>query len=111
MNETSWGRVLDVLDTRFELTQRNRTTEPLEDNPKLSQTTESYCFIKDGKEYRIQRVVRPAIADRKTHYHKAATGNIRFENVYDPEETTAKVELFMKFDGDWKQVDLESLAL
>jgi hypothetical protein len=111
MNDGAWERVLDVLDTKFELRGRKRSSEPLEDNPKFTQSTESYEFNKDGAEYRIERVTRPAVAERKTHYHKAASGNVRFENIYDPEETTAKVQLFKNFAGEWKEVDLETLAL
>jgi hypothetical protein len=111
MNDHGWDNLVDALDSKFGLSDHGRYTEPLEDNPELTQTVRFVCFVKDGKTYKAERVEAPAIVDRKSHYHKAAGSGVRFENIYDPDQTSYKIRFFIKNGDEWENIEPQELAL
>jgi hypothetical protein len=112
MNDTGWDKLTDAIDAKFGIADHGRHTEPLPDNPDLTQQVAWISFVKDGQTYKLERIARPAVIDRKTHYHKAATGGIRYENIYDPENTTFVSKLYNQDSaGEWMELDPSELSL
>lgn len=111
MTDQAWERLVDLVDVKFGLTDHGRDRAPLEDKPELSQTISFIEFKQGDRHYRLERISRPAIIDQKSHFHRAAASQVRFENIYDPEQISHKVQLLIKQGDDWQPVDLEELAL
>ncbi len=111
MEDSGWDKIVDAIDAKFGIADHGRTSEPLEDRPDLTNAIKFITFIKDGTAYKLERVTGPAITDRKTHYHKAAGGNVRFENIYDPDEVSHKTNLYIKRGDEWEPLDPTELSL
>lgn len=112
MEDTGWDRIVDAIDTKFGISKHGRRTEPLEDKPELEQQVRFICFEKAGEHYKLERIAKPAILDRKTHYHKAAGGGVRYENVYDPENTSYKTVFYRQESQDeWIEIEPTELAI
>ena len=110
-DDKGWDKLVDAVDLKFGIINHGRKTEPLEDRPELTQAVQFITFERDGKTYKMERVTGPAVIDRKSHYHKAAGSTVRFENVYDENETSRKTNFYVKAGDDWQPVSLEELAL
>lgn len=111
MNDSAWDRIVDAIDARFGVTDHGRSTEPLEDNPDLNQEVAFICFNKGGLTYRVERIARPAILERKSHYHKAAGSGVRFENIYDPDNLSFKTVFYIKEGDDWREIEPEEIGV
>ena len=111
MNQAAWERLVDMIDVKYGLSDHGRSQTNLEDQPELKQQIDYVCFERDGETYRLERVTRPAIKEKKSIYHRAAGSSVRFENVYDTNEVTHKVQLLRQVGGEWQAIDLEDLAL
>ncbi|HSH31410.1 MAG TPA: hypothetical protein VK963_01955 [Candidatus Saccharimonadales bacterium] len=112
MDDKGWAKIVEAIDVKFGITSHSRAKkEPLPDKPELEQTVSYICFSKDGREYKLERVAAPAIIDRKSHFHKAAGSGVRFENIYDPDETSYKTNFYVKTAGEWEPIDPSELAL
>lgn len=110
-DDTGWDKIVDAIDSRFGVTHHGRFKRPLEDRNDLEEMIAFIEFPKGGEEYRFERISRPAIIDKKSHYHKAASGGIRYENVYDPDTIAHQTRLYRKGDVDWEPIAAEELAL
>jgi hypothetical protein len=111
VNDPGWEKITDAIDAKFGVTDHGRRTEPLEDNAELTQTVTHIVFSAGGEQYKMERVARPAVIDRKTHYHRAAGSLVRYENIYDPDSLTFKTLLYRRVGGDWVEIDPSQLAL
>lgn len=111
MEDKAWDKIVDAIDEKFGITHHGRTQEPLEDRSDLIQKIAFIEFSKGGQDYRFERVSRPAIIDKRSHYHKAASGGIRYENVYDPDTVAHQTKLYRKDSGQWEPIDPSELAL
>ena len=109
--DPGWDKIVDAIDVRFGIDRHGRRQEPLPDNQELTQTITFIEFQKGGQTYRMERIARPAVTDRKSIYHKAAGSGVRFENVYDPDATTFRTQLLKQAGDDWEEVDPTELAL
>ncbi len=110
-DDHGWDKIVDAIDTRFGLTKHGRLTEPLEDRTDLERHIAFIEFERAGNDYRMERVTGPAIIDKKSHFHKAASGGIRYENIYDTTNVSHKTNLYRRESGEWELVDPEELAL
>lgn len=110
-NDIGWDRLVDAIDVKFGLEDHGRSTEPLPDQPELTQHISYVTFTKGGRRFKMERVTRPAIAERKSHYHKAAGSKVRYENVYDPSDLTHITNFYASDGDDWRQVEASELAL
>jgi hypothetical protein len=111
MNESAWENLVDVIDVKFGIDDHGRKTEPLEDNHELKQTVEFIEFTKSGEQFRVERVTKPAIQDRKSIGGRGMNASVRFENVYDTSQTTSKVHFFRSQAGAWQPIEPTELAL
>jgi hypothetical protein len=110
-DDRGWDKVVDAIDERYGLTNHGRTTEPLEDRTDLERHIAFIEFEKGGHAYRLERVTAPAIVDKKSHYHRAATGGTRVENVYDKDELSHKTNFYRKDGEEWELLDPSDLQL
>jgi hypothetical protein len=110
-DDRGWDKIVDAIDVRFGIDKHGRFTEPLEDRADLERHVAFIEFEKSGEPYRLERVASPAILDRKTHYHKAAGSDVRYENVYDPDDISFKTNLYHKNGTEWELVDPSELQL
>lgn len=112
MNDTGWDKIVDAIDTKFGIKEHGHYTEPLEDKPELEQKVRFICFDKGEQHYKLERVAHPAIIDRKTHYHKTAGGGVRYENIYDPTETSFKTKFYRQDSAsEWQEIDPTELSI
>lgn len=109
MNDRSWEELIDRIDEKYQVDKHYKSENKLEDNPKYSAKIEAIEFERDNIKFKIERVTSPAIVDKKTYYHKVGGAN-RVENIYDPTETTNKVQFFRQQpDGYWNEISPEEL--
>lgn len=111
MEDVSWDKIVDAIDEKFGLNRHGKTQEPLEDREDLVQHISFIEFTRAGQDYRLERVSRPAIIDKKSHYHKAASGGIRYQNIYDPEQIAHQTKMYRKSGDSWEPIDPSELAL
>ncbi len=111
MEDVSWDKIVDAIDEKFGLNRHGRTEEPLEDRADLKANISFIEFTRSGQDYRLERVSRPAIIDKKSHYHKAASGGTRHENVYDVNQITHQTKMYRHSGDDWESIDPSELAL
>lgn len=111
MNDASWERLADAVDIKFGITDHGSLTRPLEDRPDLSEKVEFIEFAKGGDDFRLERITKPAIIDRKSIHGRSAHAGVRFENIYHEKETSTKVEFFRRTGNEWQPLNPEELSL
>ncbi len=110
-NEALWERLVDAVELKATVTDHGKTEEPLEDRPDLSQQIKFIMFERNSDEYKLEQVTKPRIIDRKSLYHRAAGSQVTFENIYDPDDLAAHINLYIKKDGAWQLLELDNLDL
>ncbi len=111
-DDKAWDRIVDAVDTKFGLTDHGRSKRAVADAPELTEHVSYVVFDRDGDEYKLERVQGPAIIDRKTMGARRAGATTRVENVYDPEETSFRTNLYRKdAAGEWEPIDPGALGL
>jgi hypothetical protein len=111
MEDTGWNKIVDAIDTKFGLIDHGHKTEPLEDRHDLTQTIHYIVFEKSGEQFKIERVTSPAIIDRKSIHAKSAHSSVRFENIYDPEESMHKTNFYRRSGADWEIMNPDDFSL
>lgn len=111
VEDPGWDRIVDAVDSRFGITNHGRYNEPLEDKPELQQHVSYIVFKKDGQTYKMERLAKPAIIDKKSHYHKTIGSGVRFENIYDPEQISFVTRCYLKDGDNWQPVEASELAV
>ena len=106
-----WDRIVDAIDTKYGVAGHGRTKRPLSDKHDLTEHFSHVEFERNGERYKLERVAGPAIIDRKTMGSKRIGSDVRFENVYDPEETSFRTNLYRQEAGEWVSVNPEELGL
>ncbi len=109
--DRAWDRIVDAIDTKYGVTDHGRTTRPLSDKHDLTEHVSFVVFDRDGQKYKLERLVGPAVIDRKTIGSKRIGSDVRFENIYDPEETSHKTNLYRQEAGEWTAMSPEELEL
>lgn len=109
MTDRGWEELVDQLDQKFGLSNHQRRREPLPDRPELHRDVEQLEFEKGGHHFRVERVVGPAVIDKKTFYHKVGTSE-HTQYVYDPTETSSQVHFYRAGSaGEWTEIQPEAL--
>jgi len=111
MEDKAWDRIVDAVDTKFGVIDHGRSTRPLADKPELSEKVAFITFRREGQEYKLERTAGPAIIDRKTFGSKRIGSDVRYENVYDTEETSFKTHFYRQEAGEWTEISPEELGL
>lgn len=111
MDDRGWEKIVDAIDAKFGILRHGRDSRPLEDKPELTEQVAFIEFERSGEHYKLERVASPAIADRKTYYHKAATGGVRFENVYDADSVSYRTNFYKQENGEWVALEPDAFSL
>lgn len=111
MGDKAWDRIVDAIDAKFGVASHGRTTRPVADAPELTEKVAWIIFERDGSSFKLERVEGPAIIDRKTVGARRAGASTHFENVYDPNETSFRTNLFEKVGDEWEAKSPDQLGL
>ena len=112
MNEDrSWDRIVDAIETRFGIAHHGRSERKIADAMHLTEKVAFIEFERNGEPYRLERVTGPAIIDRRTIGARRAGSEVRFENVYDPEEIGHKTIVLKKEAGEWAIISPDELGI
>jgi hypothetical protein len=109
--DKGWERIVDAIDTKFGVADHGRSTRPVEDARELTEKIAWIVFERDGQRYKLERVAGPAIINRRTIGSRRIGSDVRYENVYDPEETTFHTNLYRQVGGEWEGINPEELGL
>ncbi len=109
--DRGWERIVDAIESKYGLSAHGRNTQPVADAMNLTEQVAWITFERDGQTYKVERVVGPAIVDRRTIGARKAGSEVRYENVYDPEEASTRTNLYRQIGDDWQLLDLDQLSL
>jgi hypothetical protein len=109
--DKAWDRITDAIDARYGIIEHGRASRPVADAIQLTEQVAFIVFERGGARYKLERVAGPAIIDRKTIGARRAGATVRYENVYDPSETSFRTIVFRQEGTDWLPVDLDELGL
>ncbi len=110
-DDRAWDRIVDAVETKFGLIEHGRTKRPVADAPDLTEQVSFVIFEREGDKIKLERVQGPAIIDRKTMGARRAGATTRVENIYDPEETSLRTNVF-RWDGvEWQSIDISAVGL
>jgi hypothetical protein len=109
--DRAWDRIVDAVDTKFGLIDHGRSKRQLEDAHDLTEYVSFVVFERGGERFKLERVQGPAIIDRKTIGARRAGATVRMENVYDPDETSFRTNLYREQGDDWESIDPSALGL
>ena len=111
-DDKAWDRIVNAVDEKFGITDHGRSKRPVEDANEFTENVSYVVFERDGERLKLERVLGPAIIDRKTVGAKRAGATLTYKNVYDPEETSAHTNLFREnAAGEWEAIDPSALGL
>src|SRR6266700_1882414 len=109
--DKAWDRIVDAVDTKFGLTDHGRSQRPVEDAQEFTEYLSFVVFERGGERYKLERVKGPGIVDRKTIGARRAGATVRMQNVYDPDETSFRTNLYREEAGEWVAIDPTELGL
>jgi hypothetical protein len=110
-DDNAWDRIVDAIDSRFGLDKHGRLTRPIEDHLDLTEQVAFIEFTRDGDKYRLERVTGPAIIDKKAIGGRRVGAELRYETVYDANETTHRTIYYKDDGGEWTKLDPSALGL
>jgi len=116
MNDEKWGNLKDTLAEKFSDLSEKIEDATTEDDlgHKIEGKKEILEFTSpDLGELRIERLTRPRILDKKSHYNRTTMGKAQVEYVLDPEEKTYKITVYKKdeFSEGWQPMELPTERL
>jgi hypothetical protein len=109
--DRAWDRIVDAVDTKFGLIDHGRSKRQVDDAHHLTEHISYVVFERGGERYKLERVQGPAIIDRKTIGARRAGATVQYQNVYDPEDTSFRTNLYKDDGGDWEPIDPSALGL
>lgn len=109
--DRAWDRITDAIETKFGIDKHGRIERKISDAMHLTEQVAFIEFQRGGQSYRLERVTGPAIIDRRTVGARRAGAEVRFENVYDPEEIGHKTLVYKHEAGEWAPISMEELGL
>ncbi|HSX02478.1 MAG TPA: hypothetical protein VLI05_04160 [Candidatus Saccharimonadia bacterium] len=109
--DKAWDRIVDAIDTKYGVASHGRSTRALPDHHELTERVSFIEFERGRQRFKLERVAGPAIIDRKTFGSKRIGSDVRYENVYDPEEISFRTNLYRQEAGEWTAIDASELGL
>jgi hypothetical protein len=110
MTDEKWNDLLDTLSQKFDLKRESEETITKDDigNEMLNEI-DRVSFDSPMGGFKIERITRPVILDKKTHYsHTAGTKGL-VEYILSPTEKTHKVTVYKKGEtGNWEELNINS---
>ncbi len=114
MNDEKWGDILDLIEQKFGVLEKNEEEIPIGDDfedDKAREKVESVIFNGPLGKMKVQRITRPVILDKKVHYSKRIGAKTEVEITFSEEEFTQKIKVFKWDDIDREWVEVEAGGL
>lgn len=112
MNDDQWEDFKENLGTRFGSLAIDHQSESREDDVghTIKSQIESIEFDSELGHLKIERVSRPKILDKKSHYHKSGVAKVEY--VVSDTEMSHKINVYKKDEvGEWRPLDLPAERL
>jgi len=114
MNDEKWGDIVELVEQKFGIIERNKEEVPIGDDfeeDKSREKIDSVIFNGPLGKMKIQRITRPVILDKKAHYTKTIGKGAQVEITYSDSETTSKVKAFKwdDIDKNWVEIEADKL--
>jgi hypothetical protein len=109
--DKGWDRIVDAIEQKFGIQKHGRSERPVEDAREMTEKVAYVIFDREGERYKLERVAGPAIIDRKTFGSRRIGSDVRYENVYDPDEITFKTNFYREDGDEWEPIDPSALGL
>jgi len=108
MSDKAWEELIDLIETRFGIESHQKTDLPIEGSNNLTKNIEEVVFCRNGSKYKVERVISPAIIDKKTIYHRNANAT-SIQYIYDDQVKTHKVFFYRQIDQNWQEIPPQKL--
>lgn len=109
MTDDKWLDLKESVRERFEILEEKTESDIMTDDIGKEIKGEKDILVFNGPagKMMIQKIKRPVILDKKSHYHKAQAGKALTEYIVSDTEFTNRVEAFTwdEIAQDWKEID------
>jgi hypothetical protein len=111
-DDKAWDRIMDAIDAKYGIEKHGRSQRSVEDSNNLTESVAFIEFTRNGERFKLERIHGPAIIDRKTIGARRAGAVVRYQNVYDPTETSFRTVLYRTDEaGDWEETSADALGI
>ena len=104
MNDDRWYSLVEQIRTKFGLLEE--AEHELEHGPGKLELVE---FEGPLGRMRLERVTRPVVKERRTHYSKRIGGETSEEFIYEEGEFSHRVTLYRWVAGTWQEEDYRGM--
>jgi len=104
VNDERWYEMTERIRDTFKVTRD--VEHPLAPGPGRIEEIE---FEGPGGRMRLERVSRPVVLERRSHYSKRASAGASEEFVYSDTEMSHRVTFYRWVDGAWQEEDFRSM--
>ncbi len=107
MNQDRWLDTMAMIKDKFELEEDSKIV--LDPGPGEMQTV---VFKTDHGRFKLERIVRPRVLDKKTSYTHRGGGETTVDFVYSADETVAKLAAYRwdESKNDWSEIAPEAFS-
>lgn len=100
MNDERWYDLIEQIRTKFKITHQEE--HPPHHGPGKVEVVE---FEGPGGRMRLERVTRPVVLERRSHFSKRIGGETTEEFIYSEDEFSHRLTLYRWQDGAWEEED------
>ena len=111
MTDEKWTELVENIREKFQIVEENEEPDILKDDVgnEIKGTKQTVIFIGSQGKIMVTRTTRPAIIDKRSHYHKTQGGGALTEFIASDTELTQKLRVYTwdETAGDWQELDLK----
>lgn len=116
MNDEKWADIVNLIDQKFEVLDKTREESSIGDDfeeDKAKEVVENVFFVGPMGKMKVQRITRPIIIDKKSHYTKRMGTSAKTETIYSKNEFSHKFKAFKwdSIDNDWVEIEARNFEL
>ncbi|OIP23202.1 hypothetical protein COX95_00410 [bacterium CG_4_10_14_0_2_um_filter_33_32] len=114
MNDEKWGDVVDLIEQKFGIIERNKEEVIIGDDfeeDKARESIDSIIFNGPLGKMKVQRITRPIVLDKKVHYTKTMGQGAKVEYTYSDDEFTHRVVAYKwgEVESSWIEIEAGGL--
>lgn len=110
MNDEKWIEIKERIKESFGLEEEKKEDDFFYDDleNQFRGEKETIIFTNPSGRFKIERLKRPMILEKKPHYHKGAGGTAKMEFTVSEEKiiSTINAFLFDQKEEEWNEIDL-----
>lgn len=112
MQDEQWIDLIEKIKEKNEVEREKEEIVTKDDvgNEMINQI-DRLIFSTDIGDFKIERVTRPQIIDKKVHYSHTAGAKGLVEYILSPTEVTHKVTIYKKNGHDWEELSIGADSL